>query len=157
MPDERHAARRGSLALLVEHRSGSRPAGFKANVRCNASAKWVPFAGPQFVHVAQGAVGLNEILLNPSLSVKGGVRPPLGLCPQTSHNAPLLLPRRSGSTSSGRIIPSCWQPKPAAMRGVLLCLFHSGSCQVNMYFLSAPDKPRKRVEPSGASVTSSVK
>ena len=43
------------------------------------------------------------------------------------------------------------------MWGVLLRLFHSGSCLVNMYFLSASDKPRKRVDPSGASVTSSVK
>lgn len=31
------------------------------------------------------------------------------------------------------------------MWGVLSCLFHSGSCQVNMYFLSASDKPRKKV------------
>lgn len=143
---------------LGEHRSGSQPAGFKAHVCLQStshmgSLRWASV----YASVTRGGVGLNDIRLNSSLSLKGGFRLPLGLCPQTSHNAPLLLPHHLGLTNRGRIIPSCWQPNPAAMRGVLLCLFHSGSCQVNMYFLSASDKPRNRVEPSGASVTSSVK
>ena len=83
--------------------------------------------------------------------------PPLQLYTPSFPQCPSAPPLHWGLTSRGRIIPSCWQTNPAAMWGVLLCLFHSGSCLVNMYFLSASDKPRKRVEPSGASVTSSVK
>lgn len=73
-----------------------------------------------------------------------------------SHNASRLCPTTEAYTNRERIIPSCWKPNPAAMWGVLSCLFHSGSCQVNMYFLSASDKPRKRVDPSEASVSLSV-